>query len=123
MINTQVRETVPFKVTLSELTLQDEYIDLDDITEITDDSVFKLTEMPIKVYEFDTQTQLQLSFVRNLDQVAISRFGYTVLDLFSDIGGLLSLLYGAVQIILVTVTFDTVDNYMVSKLYKIRAKN
>ena len=54
MINTQVRETVPFKVTLSELTLQDEYIDLDDITEITDDSVFKLTEMPIKVYEFDT---------------------------------------------------------------------
>ena len=59
--------------------------------------------------------------MRNLDQVAISRFGYTVLDLFSDIGGLLSLLYGAVQIILVTVTFDTVDNYMVSKLYKIRA--
>ena len=58
--------------------------------------------------------------MRNLDQVAISRFGYTVLDLFSDIGGLLSLLYGAVQIILVTVTFDTVDNYMVSKLYKIR---
>ena len=59
----------------------------------------------------------------DLHQVVISRSGYTFLDLFSDIGGLLSLLIIAAQLLLIAVTFNRIENHMVSKLYKMRGDN
>ena len=39
-INTQVRQSIPYKISMSTLFLQDRDVDLDDITEIMDNSMF-----------------------------------------------------------------------------------
>ena len=43
--NTQVAETIPFRVSRTEIELQDGYVDLDSITLISDGSVFELEEL------------------------------------------------------------------------------
>lgn len=75
-------------VTKTSLELQDEYFDLDSITELRDSSVFSIDELPVKSYEFDEITLSNFSFEMNLDLLRIFRQGYTFLDLISDIGGI-----------------------------------
>jgi len=41
-----MQESIPFKVSTTKLFLQDEFINLDDITELEDDSIFKMEQMP-----------------------------------------------------------------------------
>ena len=42
-VNTQIQQTIPFKVSTTELFLQDvKTINLDDLTELADNSIFKL---------------------------------------------------------------------------------
>ena len=54
-INTQVRETTPFKVSMSQLFLQDyTMINLDDFTELENEEVFGLEEQSKQPYEKDT---------------------------------------------------------------------
>ena len=68
--------------------MQDEYINLDEITELEDASVFKLEMLPLRSYEKDYDVQLDVTIEMNLDQRVISREGYTTFDLISDIGGM-----------------------------------
>lgn len=75
-------------VTKTSLELQDEYFDLDSITELRDSSVFSIDELPVRSYEFDEITLSNFSFEMNLDLQRIFRQGYTFLDLISDIGGI-----------------------------------
>ncbi len=41
-INTQIQQTIPYKISTSEVILQDAIINLDDVTELNDDSIFKM---------------------------------------------------------------------------------
>ena len=41
-VSTQVQQTIPFKISSTQLFLQDEYINLDELTELDDARVFKL---------------------------------------------------------------------------------
>ena len=84
---------MPFKITTTQLYLQDEIIALDEITELEDASVFKLEMLPLRSYEKDYDVQLDITIEMNLDQSVISREGYTSLDLISDIGGMQGLLF------------------------------
>lgn len=52
-INTKVRETLPYSIVRTELELQDEYINLDEITKIENSSVFSIKELPSRPYNFD----------------------------------------------------------------------
>ena len=54
----------------------------------------------------------------DLNQVVIARNGYTVLDFFSDIGGIQSILISAAAIMVYVWTYNSLDDYMVTKLYK-----
>lgn len=69
----------------TQLYLQDELIDLDEITEHEDASVFKFERLPTLSYEVDYFTQMNIRIEMNLDQKVIARQGYTVLDYISDI--------------------------------------
>lgn len=55
----------------------------------------------------------------DLNQLVIARQGYTVLDFFSDIGGIQSLLIQAAAIFVYAWTYHQIDDYMVSKLYRV----
>ena len=118
-VDTQVRKTYPFSIDSSELVLQDEYINLDDITKLTDVDPFKLNEIPTKSYEADSLTLMDITFERNLDLLVIARAGYTVLDLISDIGGILGILMSAAGTFLFAWGYNSFDNYMVTKLYRV----
>lgn len=58
----------------------------------------------------------------NSDTIEFKRQGYTILDLFSDIGGIQSLLYQALAFLVSVWNYNMFDNYMVSKLYKLERR-
>ena len=51
----------------SEVYLQDLPIDLDDLTEIFDDTVFVLDQLPMRSYEKDVHVMMDISIEMNLD--------------------------------------------------------
>ena len=55
----------------------------------------------------------------NLNQVVIARDGFKILDLLSDVGGMQSILMSTVGYLLAIVNYHMLDNFMVSRLYKI----
>ena len=52
-INTQQQTVFPFKISTTKLLLQDEIVNLDDLTELEDETVFRLEQLPTKSYEKD----------------------------------------------------------------------
>ena len=55
-INTQYRETTPLRVSMTRLFLQDEFINLDELTELEFNTPFKLEVLPKQPYEkFDLE--------------------------------------------------------------------
>ena len=64
-------------------------MNFDEHTEEEDESVFKVEMLPVKSYEKpDTDVQVDITFERNLNLQRTARDGYTILDWFSDIGGI-----------------------------------
>ena len=51
----------------SDIYLQDLAIDLDDLTEIFDDTVFVLDQLPTRSYEKDLYTMMDITVEMNLD--------------------------------------------------------
>jgi len=67
-VNTQIQQTIPFIVSTTELFLQDvKAISLDDLTELSNDSVFKLEPKPLMPYEKDAVVQMDISIMMNLN--------------------------------------------------------
>ena len=122
-VNTQMRQTQPFKVTNTQLLLQDEFLNLDDLTELDDATIFKLEKLSTQPYERDSWTAFDVTVEMNLDQVVIARQGYTVLDFFSDIGGMQSILMSGAAFFIYAWTYNNLDDYMVTKLYRVAQKN
>ena len=87
-VNTQTQQTFPMQVSTTELFLQDQNIDLDDLTEFSSLEIFTLKDMIPRSYEKDYYTQVDITVEMNLDQEVIARESYNILDLFSDIGGI-----------------------------------
>ena len=54
-----------------------------------------------------------------MDTIEIKRQGYYILDYFSDIGGIQSLLFSASAVLVSIWNSNYFDNYMVSRLYKL----
>lgn len=113
-----MRQTLPFSVSKSQLFLQDKDIDLDDITELEDSSVFTIESMPARSYEKDRFVQMDISIEMNLNQTTLARTGYTVLDVLSDVGGIQSIIMSAIGLVLGILNYNNFDNYMASRLYK-----
>ena len=65
---------------------------------------------------------MEISIAMNLDLVTMLRSGYTVLDVLSDIGGIQGIVMSGVGMFLSVWNYSNFDNYMASKLYKIKNK-
>ncbi len=94
-------------------------INLDDMTALEDNRVFRMEQMPNYSYEKDTQTQIDISIEMNLSQYAISRDGYTFLDWLGDIGGMQGMLISGATVFVSIWNYNQLENYMVSKLFKL----
>ena len=120
-VNTQVQQTTPFQVSTTEVFLQDRRsISLDELTELSDNSIFKFEQKPMKPYEKDEIVQMDITIEMNLNQLVIARDIYTFLDFLSDIGGIQGMLISGVALFMAFWNYNMLENYMVSKLYKLK---
>ena len=59
----------------------------------------------------------------NLDLNVISRSGYTVVDIFSDVGGLQGILISGIVFFLNIWNHNYLDNHLVSQLFRAKARS
>ena len=60
-VNTQVHEQIPLKVTKTNIRLQDMLIDLDNLTEIEDETIFILEQMPKLSFVKEMHVQMDIT--------------------------------------------------------------
>ena len=96
------------------------------MTEIYDDSIFELKDLPKRSYEKDSNVQMDITFELNLDRKFIMRKCYSFLDLLSEVGGMIGILMVFFSSVVSCFNYNNFDNYMVSRLFKVKkvgAKN
>jgi len=106
--------------------LQDEHIDLDSLTVIEDDALFKLEIMPTRPYTKDFYAMMDITIEMNRELAVIQRSGYTIFDLLSDTGGVQSILLSGFAGLIGLFNYQHFDTYIASQLFKFRkpgAKN
>ena len=97
-------------------------MDLDSLTELDDDTLFKFEMNQPRSYDLPYNSIMAVSVEMNLDQTYIIRNGYTILDLLSDIGGIQSILRDLFNVILAFLNYNHMVTFMASKLFKIKKK-
>ena len=99
-------------------------LNLDDVTELEDASVFKIKQHGKFPAETSTEFYVYgISLDVNLDQTVVSRSGYTFLDVLSDVGGLESIIISFMAIFLSIINFNNLDNHMVTHLFQLSSKS
>ena len=63
-------------------------IDLDELTQYMDNSLFRLDLMPVRPWEYDKVSQFVFSVELNFDLIIVERKIYSTLDFMSDVGGI-----------------------------------
>ena len=102
---------------MTEISLQDGLIDLDSLTELQDNNLYRLIRRESK--PLFTPGYLQgVTLQMNFDLTQVQRTGYTVLDLLSDIGGLQGILSSGITVILSIWNHNYLDSYLISNLFK-----
>ena len=99
------------------------YIDLDEFTELEDDSIFTLNREPDRSYEKDYHAWFDLTIEMNMNTVSHKRQGYYIFDLISDVGGIQSLLFSVFAFFVSVWNYNMLDNSMVNRLYKLERKD
>ena len=102
--------------------MQDEAINLDELTELENAEIFKLELDPLRPYEKDYIAQMDFTVEMNLSQMQIARAGYTFLDWLSDIGGMQGMLMSGIAMFLAIWNFNSLENHMVTRLFRMEKK-
>ena len=68
--------------------MQDYFVNFDALTELENDKVFGLQELPLRPAEWDENVIINVQFEVSLDLMIVIRDGYTVIDILSDLGGI-----------------------------------
>ena len=63
-----------------------------------------------------------INIIMNLNQRVVTRNGYTIADVLSDLGGLQRVIMSFGGILAAFLNFNNFENYMSSRLYKIPDK-
>ena len=79
---------MPLRVSKTFLDLQDLRINLDDLTVLEDDELFKLEPIAARQYSYDDSGVMDISIEMNLDRTYLIRETFDTLDLLSDVGGM-----------------------------------
>ena len=93
---------------------------LGDTTKEERKDLFLVKRKETMPYEFDDNVWLSITFEMSLDVIEYEREVYTFLMMMSDIGGLAGALFTLLSLLMALWNFNAFDNYMVSKLYRVR---
>ena len=110
-------------MTKTEVSLQDKDANLDDLTLLADDSIFEIEKKTTRTYEKGYDVQMDITVEMNLNMKSVARTRYTFLDLLSDVGGIQGLLFTLGSLILGILNYNNFDNYLASRLFKIKDKH
>ena len=112
---------MPFKVSQSELFLQDfMVIEFDNATLRQEQGLFKLNQLPNLPYEQDDNTWISVTLEMDLSLTQYQRNVYTLFDWLSDIGGLSGMLFSLFALFMAAWNYNQFDNYMVHRLFKMK---
>ena len=104
-----------------ELELKDNLsIDLNYLTKIDVQGLFKLEPMQGRSYEKDDNVWVSVTIERSLTMVAFERTVYTTFDFLSDVGGLAGILVAGLMLFVKAWNHNSFDNFMVSNLFKMK---
>ena len=95
-------------------------VNLDKYTKIEYDSLFKLSRKDVMPYEKSDNTWVSVTIERDLDLWHYERSVYTMLDLLSDVGGFHGMLILILALVASAWSYNSLDNFMVSRLFKIK---
>lgn len=93
-------------------------VNFDSLTEFEDSTIFGLEKLPTTIVDDDFVVEILVTLSSDLNLV--ERRNYGILDLLSDVGGISGLLFSGVSLLLGMLNANFFDNFMVSKLYKLR---
>ena len=108
---------MPYLVSRTNLQLQDQLLDLDELTEDETSIVFDVKSVGWRAYEHNPETLMVITIEASLDQQHIERSYYTLLDVLADVGGLDGTLALFGNIVISVIYGDAVKDYLVDKLY------
>ena len=94
-----------FEIRQSQLTLQDLALNLDEVTELEDSSVFRLV-LGFEYPSFDPTLVGGISIGLSMDVTLIERKGYTLLDVLSDVGGMQGFLISGTSLLLSILNYN-----------------
>ena len=84
--------------------------------------LFTLTEQKVLPYERQDKTWLSITIEMDMNRMEYSRSRYTILDLLANFGGFIGIWGKVFAFLMAAWNFNALDNYMVSRLYKMRSK-
>ena len=93
---------------------------LDKLTMINIYDLFSVKEIIPRSYEEPNNIWQAITFEMDLNVLQIERKVYTLFDMLSDVGGLTGILAIICQTICSLWNFNSFDNFMVSRLFKIK---
>ena len=118
-VSTKIQFEQPYSVKKTRLQLQDLHIDLDQLTELEDSSIFKFEKLPPQIINNRQEVMQMVSFEMNMDMDSVVRLSYTFIDMMSDIGGIQSIIFTTFALFLSVLNHNYFDSYMAQKLYKL----
>ena len=119
-VSYQMQLRYPHQISMSKLFSQDEAVNMDDLTEMENGEIFRLTRLPQIPAENHPWQQMEISVEMNLDVTKVNRSYYSLLDCLSDIGGILQCLLTGIAFSLVILNYQHMDNYLASILFRVK---
>ena len=115
-----MQTSYPYRISRSELNLQDEPINLDALTEYKDTTIFSTDRLNNRPNELFDDFVSSLDFEANLDKIVIERINYTILDAMAAVGGLAKVLNTGLTIFVAILNYNHIETFIASNIYKIR---
>ena len=101
--------------------LQDyDSIELNEFTMNERTDLFTVVQLANLPYEWPDNVHLMLTIEVDLSLLVYERTIYTMFEMLSDVGGLSGIFMSIFSVFIAVWNFNTLDNFMVSRLYKVQ---
>ena len=82
--------------------------------------MFKIRRGPLRMYDYNDNVQLAVTYELNRDLRIVRRSVYSFLDLLGELGGLAGALHAFFSVTIIILQFRAVTSYLSQHLYLIR---
>ena len=89
-------------------------VNLDELTELQDPSIFRFVREPSQPEERIPSLIVLISFEMDLNLYNVERSGYNILDLLSNIGGILGMLISIANVFNHIFNYNNFDDFLVA---------